>query len=147
RKTCLEIVCPASNFRHKHQGRSDATRSVSTEKLCAIIRRLTISALTETPARIPFKDPAAAVICGCLGGVLHTVCPQRTLLLVRGLAFVGSVWATFLAEQRRSRARFRVRAFTAGWLGAMVATMSWPALAQYPLLDSSWWRDPFGTEQ
>jgi outer membrane protein TolC len=29
----------------------------------------------------------------------------------------------------------------------MLAPVSWPAQAQYPMLDSSWWRDPFGTEQ
>ena len=47
-----EIAARSGEFRHvRDQPHAMPTRSVSAEKLCAMIRRLTISALSETPAR------------------------------------------------------------------------------------------------
>ena len=79
--------------------------------------------------------------------VLHMVCPQRAALPLRDSTLSTHPAGSSFPDRPSSRTGSLTGILAAVLLVTTLVGAPAPALAQYPTLDSSWWRDPFGTEK
>ena len=89
-------------------------------------------------------------MCGFLGGEevgLFRVCPRRAAPPLRDSCVLVFSSAGYSRVRRNSGKAALKNLFAAGCLAGALMAPSCPLRAQYPVLDSSWWRDPFGIDQ